>query len=71
MVFGKKKKVYQLNVGKVVSPIPRLGDARFTVSCFVYLAGKKAGRPKWHDDNARSRLRLELQLEQPDEKSEN
>lgn len=71
MTFGKKKKVYQLSVGKLVSPVPHLGDGRFTVSCFVYLEGEKAGSAKWRDDNNRSRFRLELRLEQIDYKPEN
>lgn len=71
MIFGKNKKRYQLSVGELVSPIPQLGDARFTVSCFVYLEGEKAGSPKWRNANDRSRFRLELQLEQINYKPEN
>lgn len=62
MLFGKKK--YQLIVGKLVSPIPQLGDGPFTVTCFVYLEGKKVGSPKWRDADERSIFRLELQLQQ-------
>lgn len=64
MLFGKKKSQYQLIVGKLVSPIPQLGDGPFTVTCFVYLEGKEAGSPKWRDVDERSRFYLELQLQQ-------
>ncbi|KAG6359975.1 hypothetical protein INS49_011029 [Diaporthe citri] len=64
MLFGKKK--YELIVGKLVSPIPQLGDSRFTVTCFVYLEGEKAGSPKWHNVHERSRFHVELQLQQLD-----
>lgn len=64
MLFSKKKYPCQLVVGKLISPIPQLGDAPFTVTCFVYLEGKQAGSPKWRDVDERSRFRLELQLQQ-------
>lgn len=64
MLFGKKKYQYQLIVGELISPIPQLGDAPFTVTCFVYLEGKQAGSPKWRDVDERARFRLELQLQQ-------
>lgn len=69
MLFGKKDRC-QLIVGKLISPIPQLGDGPFTVSCFVYLEGEKAGNPKWRDINERSRFRLELQLQELDDKIE-
>lgn len=71
MIFVKNKKRYQLSVGELVSPIPQLGDTRFTVSCFVYLEGEKVGSPKWRDANGRSKFRLELQLEKLDNEPEN
>lgn len=70
MLFGKKKEKYQLIVGKLISPIPQLGDGPFTVSCFVYLEGEKAGSPKWRDVNERSRFCLELQFQEVDDGTE-
>lgn len=69
MLFGKKK--YQLSCGRLVSPIPQLGDAEFTVSCFVHLEGEKAGSPKWGDVVDRPKFRLELQLHELDDGPEN
>lgn len=62
MFFDKKR--YHLIIGKLVSPIPQLGDGPFTVTCFIRLEGEKAGSPKWRDVDERSRFRLELQLQQ-------
>lgn len=68
MFFDKKK--YQLDVGKLVSPVPQFGDGSFTVNCFVYLEGEKAGSRKLRDGNDRSRLHLELELQELDGKHE-
>lgn len=62
MLFSKKR--YEVIVGKFVCPVPQLGDCPFSVSCFVYLEGEKAGSPKWRDVNERSKFRLELQLQE-------
>lgn len=60
MFFDKRR--YQVIVGNLLSPMPQLGDASFTVNCFVYLEGQDINNPKVHDENDRSRLRLELEL---------
>ena len=69
MVFGKKK--YQIIFGKLLCPIPQLGDSPFTVNCFVYLEGDEAGSSKWGDASDRSKFHLELHLQELDDNPEN
>ncbi|KAK2607116.1 hypothetical protein N8I77_005820 [Diaporthe amygdali] len=61
MLFHTRK--YQIIIGRFICQPPQIGEGRFTVSCFVYLEGEKAGSLKWRDENDRSKFQLELQLQ--------
>lgn len=67
MFFDKRR--YQVIVGNLISPATQFGDGSFTVNCFVYLEGQDINNPKVQNSNERSRLRLELELLEIDDKA--